>query len=196
MLKLALFCGAIALSSAASAQDAADNFVGPVIGVEAGLAQHRYSVNVSITGSPDQTFRRKSDGVGGTAFAGYDVKIGSNVIFGAEAALHAGGKTSSIIIVPNTFTALRINPKLGYSLTGRIGYATSDKFLLFGRAGYGGQKYGLSGVNNLRASETNNSFVLGAGAEFRIGGKVAARLDFRHLDASRNEVLVGVLTRF
>lgn len=196
MVKGFLFCSALALSSVAQAEDPADNFVGPLIGVEAGLVQHLFEVTVTQPGRPDQINNIKSSDVGGVGFVGYDFKVGSNLIVGAEAALHAGGKTTSFIAIPNTFTQISIDPKLGYSVTGRLGYAPSDNVLLFGRAGYGSHRYGIVGVGNVRTTDTNNSFVLGAGAEYRVSGKITARLDLRHLDASRNEILVGILTRF
>jgi opacity protein-like surface antigen len=194
MSRICLVCIALAFSSPALAQDAADNFSGPLVGVETGLVQHYFSVIVTRPGSPDQTNSIKSYGVGGVAFAGYDVKISPRFIIGGEAAAHFGGKTASDQIAG--FGTVGINPKIGYSVSARIGYAGSDKLLLFGRAGYGSHNYRDIGLENVGPFGRNNSFVLGLGAEYRIKPKFALRFDLRHLDGSRNEILVGIPVRF
>lgn len=195
MMKLFLFCGVLSLSSIASAEEDADNFIGPLIGVEAGLVQHHFSLEITRPGSPVQIESTKSYAIGAAGFAGYDVKIGSNLIVGAEASLHVGGK-AALTTLPPLIARIGIDPKLGYSLTGRIGYAANDKVLLFGRAGYGIHNYSNPDPTNRFPIGNNKSFILGAGAEYRVSKKLAARLDLRHLDNSRNEILVGVLTRF
>ncbi len=182
--------------------DDADEYAGLTLSASAGVVQHHFTVTEN-----GQDREAKGTGFGGAATLGYSIPVGSRVLVGAEASVHFGGKRAETRIqtIQGQFIQFGIDPRYGWSAVGKLGYAISPTVMVFGSAGYGEHRYNLIGttlspqggiIPAIPSKTTNSSFVLGGGAEYRIGPKVSLRADLRHLDGSRNEVLFGVQTRF
>ena len=168
---------------------------GPYVGVEVGAVDHHFVVEE--TTGPSQISSRNVTkwGIGGGIFAGFDTYIVPRVRIGAEASLNFGGRT------PSTTSAkgqrLSITPRYGYSLTARIGYAPNDRFVAYGGGGYGAHRYRLDiPAGSATFTEWNRSFILLAGVEVRASQRANVRLEFMHLDGTRNQVMVGIPVRF
>jgi opacity protein-like surface antigen len=128
-------------------------------------------------------------GVGVSLQAGYDLNISPKFMLDLQGQVSIGGKT------PKTMTVLgpvSLHPRWGYSLTSRAKYAVSDSARLYAGGGYGGHNYrtsiaeGVGGVPNW-----NRSLVLVAGGEFNLSRKLSTRIEFQHLDGTRNEILIA-----
>lgn len=73
--------------------------------------------------------------------------------------------------------------------------------MIYGGAGYGGHDYrgfqsGAVAPGVFGATEYTRSFVLRGGVELAASRRVGVRLEFQHLDGTRNQFMRGVPTRF
>lgn len=184
----------IACAPAVAQSKDSEEHAGLTLGIAGGGVQHHFTVQENGNDREVDGF-----GFGGAATVGYLLPLAERILVGAEASFHFGGKKAETLIFAGQ-SRLGIDPRYGWSAVGRVGYAISPKVMLFGSAGYGEHRYtliqpsGATPANPVKA--TNSSFVLGAGAEYRIGSKFSLRADLRHLDGSRNELFFGVQTRF
>ncbi len=188
-------------SSPAHAQETGDEavrtaFTGAYAGPEIGAHEHHFYVeetNIQTRETRGRYYR--AWGVGGGAFAGYDLPVSPRVRIGLEASVSLGGKGPVARFADGTFLARY--PQWGLRGTGRVGYVLNSRLLAYGTFGYGGHRYRIE--NPARVTDVNNwgsSFTIGAGVEYRISPRVGLRLDFRHLDNSMSHILVGVPVRF
>lgn len=133
-------------------------------------------------------------GPGAALQVGYDFEISQKLALDLQGQVSVGGKT------PATLTVLgpvSLNPRWGYSLTSRLKYSISDSTQLYAGGGFGGHNYRTSfptGVGGL--PNWNRSFVLVAGGELKLNSKLSTRIEFQHLDGTRNEILVSFPFRF
>lgn len=136
--------------------------------------------------------------VGGEVFAGYDWHIARRIVVGGEAAVQFGGRTAA---ARNSDYAIGLDPRWGFSATGRLGYVVAPKVMIYGGAGYGGHNYrgfqsGAVAPGVFGSIERTRSFVLRGGVELAASRRVRARLEFQHLDGTRNQFMLGVPIRF
>jgi|688.fasta_scaffold259566_1 opacity protein-like surface antigen len=128
-------------------------------------------------------------GVGASLQAGYDLKFSSKFMLDLQGQVSIGGKT------PNTVTVLgpvSLQPRWGYSFTSRAKYALSDSARLYAGGGYGGHNYRISRPEDVGGIPNwNRSFVLVAGGEFNLSRKLSTRIEFQHLDGTRNDILIA-----
>jgi outer membrane immunogenic protein len=181
-------------STSALAQGAEGNTHGPYVGVEVGAVDHHFVFEETTPTA--QTSRNISRwGISGGVFAGYDVYVVPRIRFGAEAILNFGGQTPSTLATSGQ--RLSIAPRYGYSLTARVGYALSDSVVMYGGGGYGGHRYRVTApVGASDITNWNNSFILLGGVELRASSRANVRVEFIHLDGTRNQVMVGIPIRF
>lgn len=180
--------------AAAAAQDARP-FEGAYAGPEIGAHEHHFYIETTdlVTGDMRGRYYR-AWGIGGGAFAGYDLAVSDAVRVGAEAEVSLGGATNRLDGYGGTFAQ---HPRYGYRVVGRIGRVLGDRTMVYGSLGYGGHRYGIEdsiGIEDTRAWQS--SFVVGGGVAYRIGRRVDVRLDFKHLDNSMSHILLGVPIRF
>ena len=188
--------GSAALAAtAAAAAPAGDAFAGPYAGAEAGLVEHHIFLETQAGGTTIDEGYHRSWGAGGGAFVGHDFALSRTLRLGGEAGLTLGGETNRVAFAGGTSLALK--PRYGYRLTLRAGAVAGRRLFLFASGGYGGNRYrvtntaGVTGVD-----ESGSSFIVGAGAEYRLSPSVGLRLDFKHVDNQSNQLLLGVPVRF
>jgi outer membrane immunogenic protein len=202
-VKTMMLAGAVlaALSNPAWGQEIgsapdASAFTGAYAGPELGAHEHHVFIETTALPRGATTARYyRAWGVGGGAFAGYDVAIAPRIRLGLEAGISLGGQNPTANFADGTFYTQR--PRYGFRGTARAGYILGDRLLAYGTFGYGGHRYRLGGNANISdAHEWGSSFTIGAGFEYRASRRVGVRLDFRHLDNQMSHLLVGVPIRF
>lgn len=183
----------LAAPAPALAQNA-QPFTGLHAGIQAGLLSHHFYLERTQGGQVLDGRYFRSYGLGGGAFAGHDWALGSRWRAGVEAGLTFGGTDVVAAVGPGE---LRQSPRYGYRLTARGGVVAADRLWLYGVGGYGGNRYRITNSANVSdVSEWGSSFIVGAGAEYRVSDRFGVRLDFRHTDNQSNEVLLGIPVRF
>ena len=196
-MALAALIGAMATPvQAAPDRPARLPFIGAYAGPELGAHEHHVFIEVTDRATGARTGRYyRAWGVGGGAFAGYDLAVARRVRIGAEIEIGVGGTAPVARFADGTYYARR--PRWGIGATGRIGYLIGDRLLAYGTFGYGGQNYRVENKAGVADShDWGSSFTIGAGLEYRLSPNVGVRLDFRHLDNSMSHVLVGLPLRF
>lgn len=193
---------ALALAAGLATSAHAEPFNGPYTGVQAGWNQD--DPGRPSTPFGDVTVNETQDSFSAGVFAGYDHKIGSNVVIGAEAGLQlAADDTITGTAGP---ARISIEPKRSIDLTARAGYLVSDNTLLYARGGYTNARMEttLTDTTGTRSrSENRDGWLVGGGVERAINDDLSARLEYRYSDLSegddrfdRHQALVGVAYRF
>ena len=183
-------------AAAAQGRPAERSFTGAYAGPELGAHQHHFFLEVTDgrTGRTEGRYYR-AWGIGGGAFAGYDVAIADRVRLGIEAGVSVGGNNPVARFADGT--TYTQHPRFGYRATGKAGYLLGDRLLAYGTFGYGGHRYRLAGTAQIaNAHEWGSSFTIGAGFQYRLSRRADLRLDFRHLDNAMSHILIGVPVRF
>lgn len=181
--------------SPAFAQPVLADLAGPYVGIEGGAVNHHFVVEETSTSSETRSRNVSKWGVGGGVFAGYDANVTDRLRLGGEAAFNFGGRTPSTSIPGGE--RLAIKPRYGFSLTARAGYAVTATVRPYVGVGYGGHRYRTdfpADIDNF--GRWNRSFILLAGVELKALPKANVRIEFMHLDGTRNQVMVGVPIRF
>ena len=194
-LHLAVAGWAALAAGAAAAAPADAAFTGPYAGAEAGVIEHHYFLETRAGGLILNRGYRRGWGTGGGVVAGYDVAVSRRLRVGAEAGLVLGGATNPTVFANGT--SLVLKPRYGYRLTLHGGALLGSKLFAYVIGGYGGHHYRVSnsaGVTGIE--ESGSSFVVGAGAEYRLLRRAGLRFNYRHLDNQTHEFLVGVPVRF
>lgn len=134
-------------------------------------------------------------GIGGQVFAGYDALLVGRVLIGVEGSVDFGGRSASIRL---SQTYVGFEPRWGFAATARLGYVVGRNTLLYGGAGYGEHHYRTfaSAPELVGDLAKTSSFVLRGGVEHALGRRIGARLEFEHLDGTRNQFVVGLPIRF
>ncbi len=193
---LALGAGLVAAPAKAQQEADAEPFTGPYAGLEVGAHEHHFFIDQTDlqTGATSGRYYR-AWGVGGGAFVGFDHAVGDRFRLGVEAGLSFGGDNPEATFADGTTYTQR--PRFGYRATGKVGFLINDRLLAYGTLGYGGHHYKAGGTANVAGvDESQTSFTIGAGFEYRLSQRAGVRLDFRHLDNSVSHILIGVPIRF
>lgn len=180
----------------------AEPFNGPYVGVQAGL--NHDEVGTVATEIGDLAIDRERDSFVGGAFAGYDFRVASNVVIGAEAGFSF---TSSDSITRTSSDSLaRINPSYAFDLSARAGYLVTDNTLLYVRGGYDNVRARITRDTRgvvLRDKDTFDGWMIGGGVERLVTDSITARLEYRYSDLGggdssfeRHQALLGLAYRF
>lgn len=170
-------------------------FAGAYAGAEAGIIEHHFYLDVTVNDRPYSSRYYRDTDFGGGAFAGYDLAIARRWRLGGEAELTAGGGAPEAVI--RDMLVYGQSPRFGFRATGRLGFVATPRLMLYGKGGYGGNRYRLR--NNAGVEDAHgwtSSFVVGGGAEWRASNRVAFRLDYTHVDNSSHQLMLGVPIRF
>ncbi len=138
--------------------------------------------NKGETRAPGIPSRIKPDGFGGGAFAGYQMQNGS-LVYGAEADVgygNADGRNATL------------HSKTGVegSLRARLGFAPSDRVLVYGTAG--GAAGNVKASDGVGADEnTMLGYTVGAGVDAKITEKVFGRVEYRYTDLGKDRFNLG-----
>jgi hypothetical protein len=98
-----------------------------------------------------------------------------NNYLGAEGELAVGVKGDTLAVAPGVDANVKLRHEEAIYGVGFL--PVSPKFDLLGRVGYGGSTIRTS-VANLHSSDADNSWNLGAGAQYHFDGKNGLRADF------------------
>lgn len=193
-----LSLAAAAWGGPASAQQNVEGqaFTGPYAGLEIGAHEHHFYIEETDlrTGATDGRYHR-AWGVGGGAFVGYDHAVASRIRIGVEAGVSVGGDNPTARFSDDTTFTQR--PRFGYRVTAKAGALLGDDLLAYGTFGFGAHYYEAGGTAVVAGGdESQSSFTIGAGVEYRLSRRASVRLDFRHLDNSMSHILIGLPIRF
>lgn len=190
-----LIVGAAALFGAATAHAQQAPFTGAYAGADAGVIEHHFYLDVTVNDRPYSSRYYRDTGFGGGGFAGYDLAIARRWRIGGELEGTIGGGTPEAVIRDGYRYGQ--SPRFGFRATGRLGFVATPRLLLYGKGGYGGNRYRLTGNFAVQdAHGWSSSFAVGGGAEWRVTERVGLRLDYTHVDNSSNQLLLGIPIRF
>ncbi|HWJ68680.1 MAG TPA: porin family protein [Sphingobium sp.] len=196
------FTGALLATGLIAAIPAqAEPFNGPSVGVQAGWSENRIGHLDNDLGVVPVD--RSRDSFTGGVYAGYDYKLGSNIVIGAEAAFNIAAKDR---IVTHGAVDTIFNPRHAFDLSARAGYLVNDKSLLYVRGGYDNLLARTTLIDDAGAVSSKESYdgwMIGGGFERALGDKLSTRLEYRYSDLGggaskfdRHQVLLGVAYHF
>ena len=189
--------GAMLAAMIAQTAAAQDDFTGMHVGLAATAVDHHFVVEEQqLPAGVTRQFNVTRWGVGGQVFAGYDLAVAPRALIGVEGSFDFGGREAA---ERNAYYALGISPKHGFAVTARAGILPTPRFMLYAGAGFGGHDYRVTDTNPSAGGDDlsyNRSFVLRGGGEYRLMRHVGVRVEFEHLDGTRNSFIVGVPIRF
>ncbi|MBT0667347.1 porin family protein [Novosphingobium profundi] len=169
-------------------------FQGAFLGVHAGWNEDR--VHGAQTDLGEIPVRETGDKFVGGLFAGYDQRITRHIVIGGEAGfdIAADDRIGE--------GARYIDPSYTFDVTGRVGYVTSPKTLVYLRGGYENTRARV--VNGaLRGHDNFDGWTAGAGLDREILENVSASLEYRYSDLGsaghafdRHQVLAALAYHF
>lgn len=201
-MKTIIFSAVLALAVAApgiNAAAAAASFDGPFVGVLAGYNNDK--VGPGLEGTAPLTRSIDQDSAVFGLFAGYDKRIASRVVVGAETSFTIGADDK---LEGNRGTAaVTIDPRHAFDISARAGYLVTEKALLYVRGGYANIRTRTSTATNMVTTSNLDGWLAGGGIEYAVTDHINARLEYRYTDAGskgstheRQQVLVGASYRF
>ncbi|MBD3730286.1 MAG: porin family protein [Sphingomonadales bacterium] len=190
---VALIAGAslAVIATPAFAQTANDvPFSGVRVGGEVGYDHLRSGSSEDVDTSRD--LKQSIDGVEYGAVVGYDLPVSENVRIGAEAS-YAGSSASwdNNNGVPNTFNLGRVSASRDIYVGGRIGYVVTPKTMIYAKAGYTNQRFGIQGTDgttSLSQRLDTDGYRLGAGVEYAVSPNAYIGAEYRYSNYSKGEI--------
>jgi outer membrane immunogenic protein len=191
----------LAGANTAFAQDAektpAQAFAGPRAEVTVGLDQS----------GDDAIYGKELTGMRAGGAVGYDVAIGKRVTLGVEAGIGwmIAGHTNFGPYLPADPNTYKLSARSDVDVSGRVGYALSSKTLIFAKAGWEHETYGVQSATGVKFDDRKNEGVrLGAGIEQKLTRNVYAKAEYRYTmgsvsgdnDPKRHQLLTGIGVRF
>ncbi|MGQ5702444.1 outer membrane protein [Sandaracinobacteroides sp. A072] len=200
----ALFAGA---TLAASQAMAAEPFNGPYIGAELGWQQNKMGTKARL-GAPVYDVKDKDDAFAYGAVLGYDAKVGSGFVLGAEASVSGNDGT---VRGP---AGLSYDTGRTLGLAARAGVLAGPETLVYGRGGWVNTRFTVEDAVGSRSSN-RDGWTLGGGVEHMLTQNVSLKGEYRYseyksfpartLDVatndataspSRHQLMAGVNVRF
>ena len=201
MTRILSSVAAMALVAGLGTAASAEPFNGPFVGVQAGWSQD--DLGTASTPIGDVAVGRSQESFAGGAFAGYDHKVGSRIVVGAEGGVQFGADDS---IVRDGAARVTVDPKRSFDLTARAGYLVGDNTLLYARGGYTNArvKTTVADAAGVRSASANrDGWLVGGGIEHAISDAISARAEYRYSDLGedagkfdRHQALFGIAYRF
>lgn len=178
MFKSVFALAAIAVAAPALAQDAsvdAGAFNGPFVGIQGGWQQDRQTLEVGNLESSS-----KGDGFAYGAQIGWDGRIGTSAVIGAEVAVTGrSGETR--------FDDFDLKQGRTISATARLGFMTDPAGLVYARGGYANARFTADDGFG-RQGENRDGYTVGAGYERMLGRNVSARLEYGYSDFGSDRI--------
>lgn len=163
---------AVAAAVASPAFAAAD--AGPYVGV---AVTHD---NIAGTGDAEGL---GFNGIGGSAFLGYNLDVSQTVFAGLEANFDlSSAKVDSAAVEADYY----------YGVSGRLGFRPSENVALYGRVGYQRGRVTTDNGTPTEAHFSADGLRLGAGVEANVSSNVAVRVEYNHTHYYVDDSLVGV----
>lgn len=174
MFKFVFALAAVAAAGPALAQDTAETFNGPFVGIQGGWQQDRQTLQLNNGGVIAEASQSKS-GFGYGGQIGYDFRLSPSVVFGAEVDLT--GRTGTSRIGGNNGYDLKQGRTI--AATARLGYLATPNSLLYVRGGYANGRFTLSDATSSE-SVNRDGYQVGVGYEQALGQNVSARVEYTH----------------
>lgn len=196
--RIALLAIGAAMACTSTDAWAKDSFSGPYVGAAVGAVDHHFVAEEQNGAGKTRRFNVTRWGLGGELFGGFDLAVAPRLRLGAEGQIEGGGRTA---VEQNSSYTLGIRPRYGFSISAHAGYVASPRLLVYAGAGYGQHYYRAFAAGNAAPSalaglDLTRSFILRGGAEMRMTRATGIRLEFEHLDGTRNQFMIGVPIRF
>lgn len=192
----------VLLPAAGQAQALGDSFTGPYVGGQVGWGSRSIDESFGVAGVP--SFDRDRSSLDYGAYFGFDAPLGTNLVFGGEAEVGAGGRTLRQTLAPGLTAS--IDPDWNYMFSGRAGFLAGDRALVYGRVGYGAERINVAisdsvtPGNSVSSNEWSDGAVYGGGVEYALSPNTSARVEYRYkdFDGSYNpqQILAGFSFRF
>lgn len=179
-----------ALASPAWAQSADEApFSGLRVGGEVGYDHIRSGSSEDVDTTRD--LKQSIDGVAFGGVVGYDAPVSENLRIGAEAS-YSGSSASwdNNNNQPNVFNLGRVSAQREIYVGGRVGYVTSPKTMVYAKAGYTNQRYGIEGTDgNIRPNVRldTDGFRVGGGVEYALSKNMYIGAEYRYSKYSEAE---------
>lgn len=205
MKSIATVAGLLAASATvpAAAQTVERAFTGASAGVEGGYLEHHFALEFETTDANGQLLERsdqyyRSHGIGGGAFAGYDLAFSPRGRIGVELGVQAGGRTNCADLAAfGPGASYAQIPRFGARAEVRAGYVLTPRLMGYALTGYGGNRYRIRDRGGIGDENSwGSSFIVGAGVEYRASPRLGARLQLVHVDNQTWSVFAGVPIRF
>lgn len=169
-----------AVPAMAAPVDPATTFNGPFVGIQGGWQQDRLSLTSIDNAGLIGYGRRTADGVGYGGQVGYDYRLRSNLVLGAEASVT--GKTGSDTLFDSFGDAVGERYGRTVNATGRLGFVFNQTGGLgYVRGGYSNTRILLTDAVG-RNGYNRDGYTVGAGYEQPIARHVSARLEYDYSD--------------
>lgn len=177
-MKHAFVCALCLAASPVFAREAANNFNGPFVGIQAGWQQDRQKAGEgAVLFDPES---RSDSGLAYGGHVGYDFRLAPSLVVGAEVALT--GRTGSGVIGDGIFL-YQLNQGRTVVASGRLGYLATSDDLIYVRGGYANARSTTSGgPGNGRFSINREGYLIGAGYEHILAQSVSARIEYGYSD--------------
>lgn len=184
--------GSSSVAVRANDEAAVSDLAGVYLGAAATAVNHHFILEETSGGVA--TSRNVTRwGAGGAAIAGINFTPAGKMVLGIQGQLDFGGAAAS---TETAFGRVAIDPRWGYSATARVGYAFSRSSWAYVGGGFGGHRYRTTFPADVEGlPDWNRSFVLTGGAELPVGKDLRARMEFQHLDGTRNAFIVGLVVK-
>ncbi len=164
-------------------QEATNSFNGPFVGLQAGWQQDRQKAGEGA--ALYDPVSRSDSGLAYGGQVGYDFRLASNLVVGAEVALT--GRTGSGVIGDGIFL-YQLNQGRTVVASGRLGYLATPDDLLYVRGGYANARSTISsGPGSGRVSINREGYLIGAGYERMLAQRVSARIEYGYSDLGSDE---------
>lgn len=181
MFKTIFVLAAIAATTPVLAQDSAQSFNGPFVGVQGGWQQDRQTLDVNNNGVTS-SFSQNKSGFGYGGQIGYDFRLSPSVVLGTEVDLT--GRTGTGRIGGGGFD---IKQGRTIAATARLGFLVTPEGLLYARGGYANSRFTVSnGV--MEDSHNRDGYQIGVGYEQQLQTNVSARLEYAYSDFGRTNI--------
>lgn len=178
------------------------NWSGFYAGLHAGYVAADASVTDTNGGVPAGPFGYKPDGAMAGVQAGYNYRIGSGLLIGAEGDLGYIGLSGGGVIPssnPAFHQDLALSSGFYGDITARVGYIITPSLLLYGKGGYAYFDTNASQTTTkpgyvTTSAGSRNGWVAGAGAEWMFLANVSLKVEYLHYDfgsADSSQLSVG-----
>lgn len=200
-MKSSLFSIAIVAALGAATPAQAETYDGPYVGVTAGWERGEVASKIDAVPLAGEVAR---DALVLGGYAGYNYKVASKIVVGAEAGFSA--TVDDRISATSAGQALTIDPRYSFDFSARAGYLVTDKALAYVRGGYANNRVRTTlatAGGAVRASDNVDGWQVGGGFEYAISDRISARAEYRYSDFGntggqydRHQALVGVSYNF
>jgi outer membrane immunogenic protein len=181
-----VFIAASALALATSAQAATET--GPYVGVAATVDSYNFDL-----GAIDSV---GATGVGGSAFAGYNVALGNGFFVSPEANIELSSAKADLTDGADT---VRLKSRWGWGVGARAGYDINDSTAAYLRAGYARNQLRAT-ANGVSDKSWLEGVRVGGGLETRLTDRTRLRAEYNHVnyeqDVTNNQGLLGIVYGF